>query len=71
MNGGKGEGYFLYRKVERKMKRCLDIIYKDVHIHTYTVEPPNNGHIGSGTFVRYSEVSLSRRVLLNCSLLPF
>ena len=32
-----------------------------------TVEPPNNGHIGSGAFVRYWEVSLSRRVLLNCT----
>ena len=34
---------------------------------SYTVEPPNNGHIGSGAFVRYWEVSLSRRVLLNCT----
>ena len=31
----------------------------------------NNGHIGSGAFVRYWEVSLSRMVLLNCTELPF
>ena len=33
VNGGEGRG-LLSRKVERKMKRCLDIIYKDVHLHT-------------------------------------
>ena len=29
---------------------------------TYTVKPPNNGHIGTTNFVRYTEVSIARRV---------
>ena len=33
VNGGEGLGLHS-RKVECKMRRCLDIIYKDVHIHT-------------------------------------
>ena len=28
---GRGEDYFL----GHKMKRCLDIVYKDVHINTH------------------------------------
>ena len=35
---------------------------------TYTVEPPNNGHIGSTPFVRCREVSLSGRLTHNLVL---
>ena len=34
-------------------------------LHTYditTVKPPNNGHIGTTNFVRYTEMSVARRV---------
>ncbi len=30
--------------------------------YTYTVEPPNNGQVGAGGFVRYSEVSFIGRL---------
>ena len=38
----------------------IDLCFGD-HMNCSTVEPPNNGHIGRRTFVRYWEVSLSRR----------
>ena len=46
------------------MKRCLDIIYKDVYIHDYTVEPPNNGHTRSEVFVLCREVVLISEVAI-------
>ena len=39
------------------------IMYKyTCYIHAYTVEPPNNGQVGDGHFVHYSEVVPSSEV---------
>ena len=34
-------------------------------VSIYTVESPNNGHIGDWTFVRCREMSASRRLLIH------
>ena len=38
-------------------------------MNTYTVEPPNNGHVGDECFVHYSEVVPSTEVLTCIQLL--
>ena len=57
MNGGDGLG-LLSRKVECKMKRCLNNIYKDA------VVTPNNGHTRSEAFVLCREVVLVSEVAI-------
>ena len=42
------------------IKGC--IIHNKSIQHTYTVEPPNNGQVGDGHFVHYSEVVPSSEV---------
>ena len=56
------------------MKRCLDIIYEDVHINThmhvyiYTVEPLNNGHTRSEALVLCREVVFIYYIAVQLSL---
>ena len=63
MNGGEGVG-LLSRKVERKMKISQHYSQRRTHtlILLYTVEPPNNGHTRSESFVLCREVVLISEV---------
>ena len=38
------------------IESLLGVRHIKIDIHNYTVELPNNGHIGSGPFVLYIEV---------------
>ena len=39
-------------------------------VYIYTMEPPNKGHIGSGTFVLYLEVVPISEVTIKLSSIP-
>ena len=62
-------------KSKKLLKRCShsEEVYNGsmktmIYPQYYTVEPPNNGHIGSRSFVRCREVSLSGRLTHNLDL---
>ena len=45
----------LFFQVKSPLHECADVAFK-CSPHVYTVEPPNNGHIGDEHFVHCSEV---------------